>query len=144
MRLDGSERRDPPAWSGRFREAAIIGAGRDDGVDDAGHLGGHGGVRLPSSIRIGWIGTDVGVKLPVKTILPHADGHGPRPPEGVAQPRIATFGQVGRAPILPGLIRAEIEPAIFQELPHAAEATEVPRFSEDDQGQNRPNARHGL
>ena len=41
MRLDGPWRRDPPAWSRRFREAAIVAAGDDDGVRDAGHLGRH-------------------------------------------------------------------------------------------------------
>src|SRR5205085_363817 len=51
MRLDGSWRRDPPAWSRRFREAAILGAGGDHGIRDARHLGRHRRVPFPPAIR---------------------------------------------------------------------------------------------
>ena len=144
MRLDGPRRRDPPAWSRRFGEAAIIGAGRDDRVHDAGHLGGHGRICLASPVRICRIRTDVVVKLPTKAVLSHADRDRARHPEGVSQPSIPAFGQVGRAAILARLLRAEIQPAILQKLPHAAKAPEVARFGQNDQGQNRSDARDRL
>jgi len=43
MRLDGPWRRDPPAWSRRFGEAAIVDAGGDHGVRHSRHFGGDRG-----------------------------------------------------------------------------------------------------
>ena len=68
MRLDGTWRRDPPAWSRRFREAAIVAAGDADGVRDAGHLGRHRRVPFPSPVRVLRIETDAVLQLPASTL----------------------------------------------------------------------------
>ncbi len=57
--LHGSWRRDPSAWSRRFREAAIVSAGRDHGVRDARHFGRDGAVRVSTAIRVLRIGSNV-------------------------------------------------------------------------------------
>ena len=61
-------RRDPPAWSRRFREAAIVAAGDDDGVRDAGHLGRRRRVPFPSPVRVLRIETDAVLQLPASTL----------------------------------------------------------------------------
>ena len=66
MRLDGSSRRDPSAWSRRFREATIVDAGLDDRVRHAGHLRGAGRVCLALAIGILWIGAHIVVVFPAK------------------------------------------------------------------------------
>jgi hypothetical protein len=76
MRLDGPWRRDPPAWSRRFWEAAILGAGGDHRVHDSGHFGGHGRVAFPTPVRVLGIGSDVVLKLPAKAVLLHANSDG--------------------------------------------------------------------
>src|SRR5687767_15118515 len=123
MRLDGSWRRDPPAWSRRFREAAIVGAGRDHGIRDAGHFSCDRGVAFSSAVRILRIRTNVVFKLPAKTVLLHPDRDGARHPEGVPQSGVASLGQVGRPAKLPGLLGAEVEAAVFQKLSNTAKAT---------------------
>src|SRR5688572_5078448 len=113
MRLDGPWRRDPPAWSRRFWEAAILGAGRDHGIRDAGHLGRHRCVPFPSPIRVLRIRTDVVFKLPAKAVLLHPDRDRARHPEGVSQPGVPALREVRGAAKLSRLFGAEIETAIF-------------------------------
>src|SRR5215204_5850500 len=132
MRLDGSWRRDPPAWSRRFREAAILGAGRDHGIRDAGHLGRHRRVPLPPSIRAFRIGANVVLKLPAKAVLLHPNSHGPRHPEGIPQPRVPALRQVRAPAKLPRLLGAEIKAAVLEKLPSAAETPKVTRLGQDD------------
>src|SRR5437868_3455904 len=132
MRLDGPWRRDPSAWSRRFREAAIVGAGGDHGVRDAGHLGRHRRVPFPSAIRVLWIGTNVVLKLPAKAVLLHPDRDRAGHPEGIAQARVPAFREVRRSAELPGLFRAEIKAAVLEKLPHASEAPEVTGLRQDD------------
>jgi len=139
MRLDGPWRRDPPAWSRRFREATIVGAGGDHGVRDAGHLGRHGRVPFPSPVRVLRIATDVVVKLPAKAVLLHPDGHRAGHPEGVSQPRVAPLRQVCGPAKLARLLGAEIKATILEKLSRAPESPKVTRLGEDDHREDRPD-----
>ena len=133
MRLDGPWRRDPPTWSRRFREAAIVDAGRDHGVRDARHFGRHRRVPLPSPVRVLRIGADVVLELPAKTVLLHPDRHRAGHPEGVSQPCIPAFRQARGPTKLARLRGAQIKPAVLEKLPNAAEAPQVTRLGEDGQ-----------
>ncbi len=53
-------------------------------------------------------------------------------PERVPQPRIASFGQMGRPAKLPRLLRAQIKAAVLEKLAHVAKAAQVAGFGQDD------------
>src|SRR5204863_1727816 len=90
------------------------------------------------------IGSHVIFKLSAKAVLLHADGDRAGHPARVSEPGITTFREVRRAAKLTGLLGTEIKAAVFEKLPDVTEASEIARFGQDDQGENRPDPGYRL
>ena len=92
--------RGPSTWYPPLEEGPVVGTAFDDGVHDAGHLGGNCSHRLAAQIGIVAILRDVAFELMTEAVLPLADGDLSGDPQGAAQTSVAEFGKAGLASIL--------------------------------------------
>lgn len=106
-------------------------------MGDARHFGGHRAQGLALAIRVLRIALAVPGLFRPKRILPLPHRPLRRHLEGIAQPRMAVLREPTGPTELSRLLRAEIHAAEFQELAVMREPTQIPRFRQDREGENR-------
>src|SRR5581483_4126285 len=123
-------------------EAAVLGSGLDDPIDNARHLACNGNVGHALAIRAEGIFPDISFELLSKAVLSLLDRDGGCHPESASQPSVAVLGQLSGATELAGLLSGQVEAAELQELAVMVKAAQVAGFGQDGQGQNGAYARN--
>src|ERR1700758_2182658 len=106
-------------------EAAVLGSGLDDPVDNACHLACHGDVGHALAVRAEGILPDISFELLSKAVLSLFDCDGSGHPEGASKPTVAVLGQLGGAAELAGLLSGQIETTELQKLTVMVKAAQI-------------------
>ena len=121
-------------------EAAVLGSGFDDPIDNARHLACYSDVCHALAIRAQGIFPDISFELISKAILSLLDCDGSGHPECAPKPTVSVLGQLGGTAELAGLLSSQIETTKLQELAMMPKATQIASFGQDGQGENRTDA----
>ena len=96
--------------------AAVVCIAFDQGMSYTRHLGCDGGVGLALQVGIIGIPPDISLELPPEAVLPLTNGNGSGEPVGVAEPRVAPFGELVAAPALAALAGGKVKATELQVL----------------------------
>src|SRR3546814_14767316 len=93
--LPAQQRGVLPSGFRPFNDRTVLGSRLDDGVHDAGHLGGESGHRLAASIRIVGMPGNIAPELVAEAVVGLPDRNLGRHPEGASQSGAAVLRQLG-------------------------------------------------